>query len=841
MYASTCVLLFFKGDRKMKKLLSLALTILIVFTVIPLGAITVGAYTSYYRTYTFTVTNREATITDCDTSIGGDVTIPSTLEGYPVTSIGGSAFMWCESLTSITIPDSVTSVGNSAFWGCTRLTSITIPDSVTSIERDAFGRCESLKSINVDSGNNYYLSQNGVLFNKNITELICYPDGKTTTSYTIPDSVTSIGDSAFSGCNLTSITIPDSVTSIGNYAFSGCKSLTSITIPNSVTFISYGVFASCYSLETFTIPDSVTYIGEGAFYDCYSLTSITIPDNITDIGNVAFANCTSLTTVNFNAVNCTKMGGWDISYYEKASAFYGCTNLTTVNIGINVVNIPSYAFYNCSSLTSVTISDSVTNIGNNAFWGCTSLTTVNFGDKVTNIPAGAFSYCSSLTSVTIPDSVTSIGQAAFADCTSVKVNKFSAAYYYAIDNNIPFETIGYAKKGTFNGVAWKFNSDTGELSIENLTETYLPDVTGYTDVPWYWYKRDITSIVVGEGITLIGENVFSQTTNLKTVTLPESLRKIGAGAFSDCVNLETINIPAGVEEISDNTFYNCRKLKNINLSNVLIIGDYAFYRCSSLESVKLDNAFYIGNFAFYNNDSLKVVDFSKNLSAINESAFGDCNSLKKVILPKTVDYIDETAFCDFVVIEYIENIILGDISGDGKIDATDLVEMKKLLLFDTTSPAADVNSDGEINVLNYICLYKKIVQEEVKFEGQWTFETVSNEYLYSFSLNNEMLDCGIGDPLYKLDEQLQNDLKQYPDEITVFDGEEYYIGRGRGHKINCTYNNDKNVTFEAYYNDGSFAFTLTMQYLDEETLKVTNITLQSDIYSILDGAVFKKA
>ena len=159
------------------------------------------------------------------------VTIPGS-----VTSIGDGTFWNCTGLTSVTIPNSVTSIGADAFWNCTGLTSITIPNSVTSIGADVFQNCTGLTSIIVESENLVYMSKDGVLYNKAGTTLITYPEGKSNTSYAIPNSVTSIGDWAFYGCYLTSITIPNSVTSIGDYAFYG-SGLTSVTIPNSVTSI----------------------------------------------------------------------------------------------------------------------------------------------------------------------------------------------------------------------------------------------------------------------------------------------------------------------------------------------------------------------------------------------------------------------------------------------------------------------------------------------------------------------------------------------------------------------------------------------------------------------------
>ena len=264
------------------------------------------AATSGY--YTYTVSDGKATITDCNTSISGDITIPSTLGGYPVTSIGNWAFSDCTSLGSVTIPDSVTSIGVRAFSGCSSLTSVTIPDGVTSIDISAFYECTSLTSV------------------------------------TIPDSVTSIGNYAFYRCtSLTSVTIPDSVTSIDISAFSDCTSLESVTIGDSVTSIGDSAFRECTNLTSVTIPDSVTSIGEGAFSGCSSLTSVTIGNSVTSIGNSAFYNCYRLTSVTIPD-RVTSIGN---------SAFFNCNRLTGVTIGNSVTSIGDYAFSNCTSLTDV--------------------------------------------------------------------------------------------------------------------------------------------------------------------------------------------------------------------------------------------------------------------------------------------------------------------------------------------------------------------------------------------------------------------------------------------------------------------------------------------------------
>jgi hypothetical protein len=204
-------------------------------------------------------------------------------------------------LIGVTIPASVTTIGQNAFKGCSALTSVTIPASVTSIGQSVFQDCFGLTSISVDTGNTSYSSVDGVLFNKLQTTLVEFPPGKST-SYTIPNSVTTIGTNAFINVNgLTSVTIGSSVTIIGTNAFQSCNNLSTVTFISNSTLISIGhqAFQTCPDLTSITLPISVTTIGTNSFQNCSGLTSIIIPNSVTTIGSNAFESCSFLASVTF--------------------------------------------------------------------------------------------------------------------------------------------------------------------------------------------------------------------------------------------------------------------------------------------------------------------------------------------------------------------------------------------------------------------------------------------------------------------------------------------------------------------------------------------------------------
>ena len=544
--------------------------------------------------------NADNTVTITNyTGKGGNVTVPSKINGKIVAAIGNDAFYYADKLEAITIPNSVKSIGRSAFEYCRGLTSITIPDSVQYIGSNAFDCCSNLKSINLGKG--------VILIGK-----AAFYECTSLTSITIPDSVKTISDYAFEYCSgLTNIYIGSGVQSINRSVFEGCESLEKIDVSkNNTVFSSYGgvllnkdkteVMMCPYGKKgTYSIPKTVKSIGEYAFKDS-ELTSITIPNGVTSIGYEAFFRCSNLTSITIpNSV--TSIDGWVFSECKELQSvimpdnitsmsdgiFSECNSLKNVTIPAKVTSIGYCTFYRCSNLTSITIPDSVTSIDSRAFEDCEKLANIVIPDSVTEIskdafystawydslpdgivcagkvlyqykgtmpentkiviPNGvksiaglAFYNCEGLTGITIPNSVTSIGNIAFYGCENLK------------NISIP-DSVGFVGRNAFDNTVWYDNQPNGIV---------------YTGKFLYKYKGTMpanTKISIPSGILSIGESAFNGCNGLTSITIPNTMKSIGDCAFNKC-GLTSITIPSSVSSIGSNAFDECEKLASIHVN-----------------------------------------------------------------------------------------------------------------------------------------------------------------------------------------------------------------------------------------------------------------------------------
>lgn len=433
-----------------------------------------------------------------------------------------------EKIVSGNIEYTVVAIENNAFTNSYyNIDAIIIPKTVTFIGLHAFDDSSIISSIEVSEENPNYLSENGVLYNKDKTQLLLCPQS-ISGQFVIPEEVSYIGSYAFSNCDgLTSVTIPNSVTSIGCYAFSGCNSLTSIAIPDVITTIDSGTFCGCSNLTSVTIPDSVKSIGDAAFWDCCKLISINIPDSVKSIGTGVFHNCSSL---------------------------------TSVAIPNAILSIPDATFRKCSSLTSVTIPDSVKSIGYSAFNGCQRLGTINLPNKLTTIGDSAF-YGAGLESIKLPRSVINIGEAAFKlDDSFVNPSSFWIYCYPKLYSSgllnaysdrlrlygVPaYSLVGYTTQTTLQltfkqdyfmeapngenlavlkyGWSSSWPAQPGESESSTITLENLRPNTEYTISPWVLYS-DSTRIWLKE---IFNGKTKGLNPNIKFSVTPTSLHILG--------------------------------------------------------------------------------------------------------------------------------------------------------------------------------------------------------------------------------------------------------------------------------------------------------------------------
>ncbi len=650
----------------MKKLLSLVLCAALLLAVTPTTPLSVRA--AAVDSLTYTVTDGAVTITGCDTAFAGELVIPKTIDDYPVTAIGTTAFKSCKSLTGVTIPDGVTTIGQWAFYSCTALKSVTLSESVTTIVDGAFENCRAITdvyydgsnqtAITIGASNTYLLNAAWHYAQEDVVDPLTYEFDDDTLTATvigcdesatdveIPSTVvndgktytvTSIGDYAFDECwILTSVTIPGSVTSIGESAFLLCVGLISVTIENGVTSIGPYAFGFCEKLTEIVIPDSVTVLDYAVFSCCTALTSVTMGSGVASVEDRTFEGCSALTEVNVSKSNTTycsedgvlfdksktrlvyyPIGKTEPSYtipdgvvYIDRLVFSDCTNLVNITMPDSVAIIDTYVFHGCTALTDIIVS------ANNAAY-CSQDGVLFNKDKTMLVcyPAGRTE-----TSYTVPETVTDLGYRSFSNCTNLVELILPDGMV-----SIPNETFGWCALLT---------SVTIPASVTYIGCAAFFDCNNLTDVYYGGSEQDRAAMMIEEDYN---DTLLNATWHYAEEDVVDPLTY----EFDDDTLTATV---IGCDESATDVEIPATVTQNGKTYTVTAIGEFAFYEYSSLTSVAIPNSVtIIGDSAFYGCSSLTSVDIPDSVITIDISAFG-CSGLTSIIIPDSVTLIGDGAF-----------------------------------------------------------------------------------------------------------------------------------------------------------------------------------------------------
>ncbi|MCR5608444.1 MAG: leucine-rich repeat protein [Lachnospiraceae bacterium] len=609
-----------------------------------------------------------------------------------VTSIDYNAFSETE-VEDITFPQTLESIAYSAFYNCVNIKNINLPKSVNNIEQFAFSNCYNLESITVDSENEIFISYEGVLYKKDLSEIVCVPKRKT--SVKLIEGLKSISYASFSGTDISEIIFPTSIETIGNNAFSNCSKLKSIVLPEGITSIGSSAFYAS-AIESIKLPSTLTQIQEEAFENCKNLKTIEIPDSVTSIGTRAFEYCYALESVKLSAnINSISEG-----------CFYNCTALKKITIPAGVTSIDRYAFYGCNNLKEVVLPNTLTGIRYEAFYECYALEKIDLPESLTYIDNYAFISCKTLTNVTIPKNVISIGESVFNGCSSLESFTVDSnnGYYASVDgilyNKEITEIISCPQNKSEIKIPDTVTSLNRQLNSCKFEKIEIPDTL--TNLGDYAFSScsSLKEIKIPDGITTIKQYTFDGCSSLTKVTLPSGLKRIERGAFDDCRALESIVIPEGTEYIGENAFsytglkeitfpesllyiggyaFNYAKLTTVTIpKNVTTIGTKAFDDCEMLTEINVDanNEYYasrdgvlydksfiylqevpcnkkevkvetptqiIRKNAFYGSKA-KTIELPDSLTTIGEQAFSYCRNVKEIVLPNSVTAIGDYAF-----------------------------------------------------------------------------------------------------------------------------------------------------------------------------------------------------
>lgn len=610
-----------------KKIFSLLLAITVAVGVIPFTAVTRSkAANETYSTEDFEYVIRSDNtirITKCINTTDEVITIPEEIDGYTVKSVYPDIRLFPSDNTTVK--------------------RLNIPKTVTSVATDSLTG-DSLEFINVDKENLKYASdENGILYNKNYTELLFCPKGLQSDEIIIPDSVT--------GYNLY------------NDPFRLCKKIKRIVFPKNATSVCYD-FSSCTALESVEFPDStVDARDKFDFNGCKALKSVDL-SNFTrcNLEGLAFQSCSSLEAVTLSPSITDIPDG----------TFNGCSQLKSIDLLNSVSTIGTYAFFNCTSLSTVSGLENVQSVGVSAFQNCSSLTQISFGGKLEHIGTDAFGNCTSLSDVSVSSSKIEIESNAFSGTPFVSdTNRYEDGGLYlgtCLISVLPDTSSFTVKSGTIS------LGNSAFATQKSLTSIELPDSLQYIGDRSFAGCSALESIVIPDSVTGIGDSAFSYS-GIKEIIIPDSVKSLGKSCFENS-KLESITMPK-----ADIAFgYSCFKgsaLKSVSLptdiksiplgmfdstpiesitvpESVTMIGMNAFKSCTKLEKISLPNVQDINENAFTDCTSLKDVKFGNSLTKIGRSAFTGCESLTSISIPKSITSIGDSAFNNYLKTVYFE-------------------------------------------------------------------------------------------------------------------------------------------------------------------------------------------
>jgi uncharacterized protein YjdB len=572
-----------------------------------------------------------------------------------VTAIGSNAFdrgINGNGITEINLPDSVISLQDYAFSGCHTLAEISLPNNVATIGKGVFYFSKGLVDIYVGEENQSFKSVDGVLYNKDMTQLICFPQAKTQTRFEIPDTVkiiadfafdsavrlaevvipegiTEIGKCTFRDCTFSQIVLPKSLTSIGELAFGRCKNLKSITIPKGVVNWGRAAFFYCLGLEQVEFEYGIASIGNGAFSSGAKLNKAVIPETVTVIADDAFAECPVLViygrsgsyaqtyaaskNIRFTALD-QQNDNPDFTIVDGVLVKYnGAGGDVVIPEGVTAVG--DFAFENCTALKSIVIPDTVTSINYGSFYGCTGLTSVVISRNIERIGVGAFEGCANITQLAIP-------LLHYADSSG---SSLSQCY-----GNLQKLTLLYSQKHS-NVVSNIIDAE--EIIIEN----------GFIGIDSNSFRNlsKLKRLSIPSSVQTIGGDSFENCSGIEELVFPEGLVRIEA-AFKNCSNLISVTIPDSVEYIAGSTyspgaFSGCNQLKTLNITSASLqkLNNDAAFSGMYFNTVNVLYSEEASEISFYNLLA-ETVNIAEGMTSIGYNAHIYC---KEVFVPRSVSSI----------------------------------------------------------------------------------------------------------------------------------------------------------------------------------------------------------